>query len=322
MKNSSEKIEIAKCLQLIENEKIVASASNQIRSKKFENNTLPYMITLPAMWLLIICVRIKKFIYKILGLGKPKINSIFFDGLGKSSRKVKEYASSWKALDIVYNHPFSYAKNLTNIIDEYYWNGLNCQGLRNRRKLIKEELRKAILKQAENKEGEVKIISLACGSAEVLIELIAELKEKNIKTKSLLIDIDEDALKRALIVAKEFGVEELIKTEKNTVYAIKDISKEFNPDIIEMMGFLDYLKDEEAIKVTKLIKESLNKDGYFISCNINNNPEKEFLTWVIDWPMVYRNPEDLLNLGIKAEFEDNKVIYEPLKIHGILISKK
>ncbi|MDD5639344.1 MAG: class I SAM-dependent methyltransferase [Candidatus Pacebacteria bacterium] len=316
---SSIKIEIAKNLKTIENEVIVPSASKKIRLKKFENNKCPYLITLPLMWLLIIYVMIKKFIYKILGLSSPKINTFFFDGIGKSSRKVKEYAASWKALDIVYNHPFPYTKDIGNLVDEYYWNGLNCQALRNRRKLTKEELRNIIL---SIKKQEIKIISLACGSAEVLIEIMAELKHKGIKIKALLVDIDEDALKRAKELAKQYDLLENIETEKNSIYSIIEITNKFKPDIIEMIGFIDYLKQEDAIKLTEKIKKSLNPDGYFITCNINNNPEQYFLTWVINWPMIYRKPKDLMEIAIKAGFTSQRIIYEPLKIHGILIAKK
>ncbi|MCK9393679.1 MAG: class I SAM-dependent methyltransferase family protein [Candidatus Paceibacterota bacterium] len=319
MNNNSTKIEIAKKLQTIEGEIIVPLASKQIKSKKFETNRWPYFLALPFMWLLIIYVIIKKLIYGAFG-SKPKINSFFFDGIGKSSRKVKEYASSWRALDIVYNHPFSYSKTIGNLVDEYYWNGLNCQGLRNRRKLIKEELRNVILKINEKKE--IKIISLACGSAEVLIEIMAELKTKGIKIKALLIDIDEDALERAKELAKQYNLLEDIKTEKNSTHSIIEIANKFKPDIIEMMGFIDYLKQEDAINLAKDIKESLNPNGYFVTCNINHNLEQYFLTWVINWPMIYRKPKELIEISTKAGFESQRIIYEPLKIHGILIAKK
>ncbi|MFA5080891.1 MAG: class I SAM-dependent methyltransferase family protein [Candidatus Paceibacterota bacterium] len=313
------KTEIAKNLKTIENEVIVPSASKQIRSKKFETNRWPYLIMLPLMWLLIIYVMIKKSIYKILRLSGPNINTFFFDGIGKSSRKVKEYAASWKALDIVYNHPFPHTKNIGNLVDEYYWNGLNCQALRNRRKLVKEELRNIIL---SIKEKEIKIVSLACGSAEVLIEIMAELKPKGIKIKALLVDIDEEALNRAKGLAKQYDLLENIETKKNSIYSIIEITDKFKPDIIEMIGFVDYLKQEDAIKLAEKIKKSLNPNGYFITCNINNNPEQYFLTWVINWPMVYRKPKDLIEISIKAGFANQRIIYEPLKIHGILIAKK
>ncbi|MFA6252175.1 MAG: class I SAM-dependent methyltransferase family protein [Candidatus Paceibacterota bacterium] len=321
MKNNSTKIEIAKHLQSVENEKIVASASKEIKTKKFEENRFIYHMVLPFMWLLVGYVKTKKALYNFFGLGKPKINTMFFDGLGKSSRKVKEYATTWKALDIVYNHPFSHKKTIGNMIDEFYWNGLNCQGLRNRRKLIKDELRKAILKIAKTKK-EIQIISLACGSAEVMIELIAEMKEKGIIVKALLIDIDEKALSRATSIAEDLRVKNQIKAERNNIYEIKNISKKFNPDIIEMMGFLDYLKYNDAIKIARIINESMSENCYFITCNISSNIEKDFLTHVIDWPMVYRTPKELLAIGVKAGFSENRVIYEPLRIHGILVSKK
>ena len=100
------KFEIADKLGDIENEVIVAGASDNLRAKEYEHNLWPYIISAPLMYFLVGYVILKKFFYKLLGFSQPKINAMFFDGFGKNSRLVKEYAASWKALDIVYNHPF------------------------------------------------------------------------------------------------------------------------------------------------------------------------------------------------------------------------
>jgi hypothetical protein len=44
--------------------------------------------------------------------------------------------------------------------------------------------------------------------------------------------------------------------------------------------------------------------------------EQHFLKWVINWPMVYRTPQELSEVAEKAGFKSYRIIYEPLKVHG------
>lgn len=315
------KIKIVEKPDNCKGEIIVPWASSKVKQSEFENNPLPYLFSSPFMYLLTGYVFLKKMIYKGLGLGKPKINTFFFDGLGKNSRKVKEYAASWKALDIVYNHPFPYNKDIGTLLDEFYWNSLNCQSLRNRRKLIKDKLRDLIIERSRGGVV-VRVLSLACGSGEVIIELLAELKKSGVVVKTLLIDIDEEAVRKAKELAEKYEVSEWVEGERGDVRKMEDIAKRFSPDIIEMMGFIDYLNQEEAISITTLARSSLKEGGSFLTCNISPNIEMNFLTWVIDWPMVYRKPEQLSDVFEKAGFKEISLFYEPLKIHGIIIGKK
>jgi len=313
------KIEIAKIPKAPEIETI-KKPHLPVKCDVYENCSWPYVMSLPFMWLITIYVMIKKSIYKALGLGTPKTNSFFFDGLGVESRKVKEYATTWRAMDIVYNHPYPQRWTFRGAIDEFYWFGLNCQGLRNRLKLIKDELRKAVIEV--NNGGEIKLISLACGSAESVIEIMAEFKAKGKIINALLIDIDEEALKRAQKIAEHYGLEKQIEVRKGSTYDIIEIAKNFKPQIVEMMGFLDYIKQEDAISLVAKIREALEPNGFLITCNICPNIEQHFLKWVINWPMVYRTPEDFNDVAHKAGFKDYRLIYEPLKVHGLLVAKK
>jgi ubiquinone/menaquinone biosynthesis C-methylase UbiE len=270
------------------------------------------------MWLLTFYVMIKKKVYKLLNLSGPKTNSLFFDGLGKSCRNVKDYATSWKAMDIIYNHPFEGTLSVGGILDEFYWRSMNCQALRNRYKLIKHLLRNNISQFGK----EVRLASLACGSGQAILETIAELKSEGVIVKAILVDINEEALKEAKVIAKKLGIGGQIETFKADLSLENNILKDFKPQIVEMLGFLDYAKEEQAITFLKNINKSLDKKGILITCNINPNPEQHFLKWVINWPMIYRSPSQLINLAEKANFEDCEVILEPLKIHSILIAKK
>jgi chemotaxis methyl-accepting protein methylase len=302
------------------NEDITIFNSHPIDFPRYEKIRWPYYLSLPFMWILTVYVMIKKKIFKLLGMPAPRINSFFFDGLGLASRKVKEYAASWRAMEIIYNHNFPVKITVRGIVDEFYWHGLNCQGLRNRYKLVKHELRKAIAKLENTKE--IRLASLACGAGQAVIEIVSEYKKKNVIIKAILMDIDQAALDSARAIALKNGVADQIEVRQTNLSEEESVLKGFKPQIIEMLGFLDYNPQEEAIRFVKKLYEALDDKGILITCNIHPNIEQYFIKWVINWPMVYRKPGDLLDVAKKAGFKDYRVIYEPLKIHGLLIADK
>jgi hypothetical protein len=302
-------------------ENITIFTDQPIKMACYERLTWPYLASLPLMWFLTFYVMIKKKTYKLFGIPGPRLNTLFFDGLGLTCRKVKEYAASWKAMEIIYNHNFpKNLKTIGGILDEFYWHGLNCQALRNRYKLVKHQLRDAISKFDNQKE--IRIASLACGSAQVVIEIIAEYKVKNVIIKAVLMDINQEALDAAKEWAKKYGVLDQIETSRVNISDQDEVLDEFKPQIVEMLGFLDYVDQNEAIRFVREIYESLSEKGILITCNINPNPEQYFIKWVINWPMIYRHPEELIDVAAKAGFSDYKIVYEPLKIHGLLIARK
>ena len=312
-------VEIATIPQVCETESLIIPADNQpIKLATFEKRRWPYILTLPISWLLTLYVMAKKGIYKLFGISGPSINTFWFDGLGSSNRKIKEGAASWKALDIIYNYRFG--ESLLNIVDDFWIGMMNAQAVRNRFKLVKQELRRAILKFSNYEE--VRLISLACGSAQAVIELIAELKLKRIIVRVILIDIDQSALDHAKDLGRQHGVSDQIEMVKASVSQVIKVSRNFRPQIIEMLGLLDYIPQEKAIRLAAKIRESLDSNGVFLTGNIASNPERHFLDWVINWQMIYREPADLVEIANRAGFSDYRLIYEPLKIHGVVVAQK
>ena len=287
----------------------------------YEHRRWPYLLSLPFMHILTLYVIAKKKIFNIFGFPGPGINTLWFDGLGLECRKVKEYATTWKAMHIIYNHPFPKKWTIRGLVDEFYWNAMNCPALRNRQKLIKQELRSAI-SQINDDGGDIRIVSLACGSGEVPIEIIAEYKEKGKTVKALFVDIDAEALERAGLLARHYGVDNQIDLCNMSAHNVSEICREFQPHIIEMLGLFDYLDQDEAIVLTGKIRESIDTNSFFLTSNISPNIEQHFLKWVINWPMVYRNPGDIDDIALKSGFRDYRIIYEPLMIHGLLIAQK
>lgn len=311
-------VEIASASTLSEVKAERAANTVPIKHPTYEKQRWPYIVALPWMWVLTIYVMIKKITCKLLGKPKPRINTWWFDGAGLSNRRIKEGAASWKALDIIYNHQFRASPR--NITDDFWIGMMNAQAVRNRFKLVKEELRRAI-KRLEM-QGEVRLISLACGSSQAVIETIAELLAEGVVVKMVLVDVEQSALDYASRLAIAHGVADQVAVHRLSVSQVMRISQVFKPHIIEMLGFLDYIPTAKAVRLLKMIHESLEPGGVFLTCNISPNPERYFLRWVINWPMIYRRAHDLGRLAESASFSNYRLVYEPLKIHCLMIGYK
>ena len=283
----------------------------------YERKRWLYLLGLPLMWILTIWVIFKK---KVLHI-KPKINTFWFDGLSLPCRQIKEGAGSWRALDIIYNFGFGKQGGIRGKVSDYWIGMVNAQAVRNRLKLVKRKLAKAI-KDVAQREDEIRLWSIASGSAQGVIEVIAELKDINIKTT--LLDLDQTAIEQSRKLAKKYGVEDKITFLVASTSRLEKATNGFRPHIIEMVGFIDYRPHAQAVHLIRRIYELLLPGGKLLTANIRPNPEQYFLKWVIDWSMIYRKPEELGRIVIEGAFEPEncQIFYEPLQLHGVAICHK
>lgn len=285
----------------------------------YEKNSWLDICKWPLMWTLAFWVALKK---KILG-PRLKINTFWFDGLSPICREVKENSTSWKALDIIYNYRPREDKSLAGQVTDF-WNRIrNIKAVRNRLRLIKQQLKENI-QRFSNNEREIRLISIASGSAQGVIEVMKEFKQKGIFVNALFLDLDSTAIEYSKNLAQEAGVVEQITFVNKSTRELENVMKEFKPHIVEMTGFLEYRPKEKAINLLKKISNFLSPEGLLLTGNVSPNPEKIFSYWVGNWPMIYRTPKQLSEVIIKAGFnpQDCKIIREPLRIHNIAICRK
>ncbi len=284
----------------------------------FEINRPIDFFYVPLFFLISVWVSIKKLIRP-----KIEINFYFFDGISSLCKLVKDNATNWRALDFTYNHHSS-EKKIDNRVYDFYWRNLrSSRGLRNRLKIVKFLINKNIEEIAKRKKN-IKIVSIASGSAQGVIECASMAREKEINVIILLIDLDQTALDHAKKLAKINQLEGQIEFFCEKASVVSRVCNEFKPDIIEMVGFLEYRPKEKAIKLVKSIYDGINVGGTFITSQVCDGIDRLFMDGVLNWPMIYRDPEDSLAILLAAGFnQDNcSFFWEPLKIHYIMDCKK
>lgn len=240
--------------------------------------------------------------------------------------QVKKYATNFKALELMYTYSWFETKGMsiiTRLVTHLWFNILNCKAVRNRLKLVKKILKKSIISLSQEK---VTIISLGSGSARAIIETIAELREKDYgyQIKAILVDRSRNALLYSEKLARQYGVADSIICVKGLLEEFIKNCRENPPDIVEMVGVMDYFDDEQAIDVVSKIYTLLSPRGILITCNIKNNPERKFLTRIVGWSMIYRDKQELAEIIILSGFSPRQIelIYEPLGIHGLVVATK
>lgn len=264
----------------------------------------------------------------ILSFLPKKIGRGFVVKSSKAASDVYKHAKTSRALEALYNFKGKIdTKN--NIIDgmfTFIWqhNFRNAKAVRNRFKLAKRELKDAIREVHSIKQSEINLLSLASGSARVVLEIMSELQKEGIAVKAKLLDLDPEALKLSMKIAKELGVDKHIILCNDKVSNFEKFCENWNPDVVEMIGFMDYLSQEKAIDLSTKIFNQLKIGGHYITCNIRDNSERKILERIFNWRMIYRNEDELADVALSGGFnhENVKIIYEPYLIHGLAVSKK
>lgn len=247
-----------------------------------------------------------------------------FTGSCEHTNLIRNYSKTYRALELMYTYN-GISLNGHGILDSlfaYFWesNVLNAHALRNRLKLVKKEIKKIIIDKKRHQK--IRILSLASGSARAMIEVMAELKDVGIDAR--FVDMSRDALGYSRELAEERRVENKITWIRGDVRNVEKFCDNWQPDIVEAVGLFDYLSDDDAIGLIAKVYKALGQNGAFIISNVIENPEKRFVKEIVDWDMIYRDPDQLGELLIKGGFDDYscRIILEPIGIHSIAIAYK
>jgi ubiquinone/menaquinone biosynthesis C-methylase UbiE len=290
---------------------------DQDRSLGYERKRWVYLLSLPIMWILTIWVASKKKVLRI----EPKINTFWVDGLSLPCREIKEGAGSWQALDIIYNFEFGQQNGIRGKVSDYWIGMINAQAVRNRLRLVKRELTK-VVRDIAQEERKIRLLSIASGSAQSIIEVIAEMRDTDIE--AILLDLDPLAIEYSRKLARNYGVADKITFVVGSTSNLEGVTKGVHPHIIEMVGFLDYRPYIKAVRLVERVYKLLLPGGKLLTANIHPNPEQYFLKWVINWPMIHRKPEELRRILAEGGFTPGncQIIYEPHKVQCVAICQK
>ena len=243
----------------------------------------------------------------------------------RAAKHVIDNATTHEALETLYQSGGSHPpKNgLQKIFHHVWFNVDNSKAVRNRLKLVQREIRSAVELLISNNKP-VNILSIASGSARSIITVVEHVDDRKLPISISFLDKNPKAIEYSRNLSTNLINKYRLKWFVDTASNFPKYYEFYKPNIIEMVGLLDYFDDQKAESIFRIIYENLEPGGFFITANICDNHERKFVTNVVGWKMIYRDAHELIEIAKKAGFDSKniKVHYEPLKIHCVLIARK
>lgn len=222
-----------------------------------------------------------------------------------------------------------FSKGFIRGLGNLFWQHFTShpKSLRNRLKIVEHILEKEILNIInQNQKKEIKILTIGGGSARGIVEILKkhsiELREWQVSVTN--VDKSLKSIEIGKELARKFGLYDKFEWINDLAQNIKFLISKNSVDIVEMVGLLDYFRDEKAKEVFRQVYDMLKENGLFIVGNIILNKEQPFISKVGWTNMYYRQDFDVIRLLTESGFleERGEVIFEPLMNHIVVVIKK
>jgi extracellular factor (EF) 3-hydroxypalmitic acid methyl ester biosynthesis protein len=239
--------------------------------------------------------------------------------MARTNLKPRGYAGDSTMMQMIYQNGYQGDTTFCKLMQKYTVGVPAAQSVRNRRKLIVEILskfRKTIQLEPEEK---IRILSVACGPAFELSDILlsaADFQNYNFT----LLDQDQIALEEARQLVSE--IEKKCGKKISAEYANMSVRLMFAKNSIEQqlgkfhfiysMGLFDYLSTPVAKAVIEKLYQLLLPRGELVVGNFHvSNPSKCFMEYWGDWYLMHRTEEefkslikDLNSSMVNINFED------------------
>ena len=250
-----------------------------------------------------------------------RIGQWLFEHTSNHSASLKRYAKTYYALELIYEtRPLDHGRMRERFWTWFWEHSLwNARAVRNRLAIVR-ALVKSYAARYVRAQGSANIVSVASGSARAVIEALDELGDRRVR--ALMTDMSRNALDYSRALADSMGVSEQMAWQRVLAHKFHTKLDGFSPDLVEMVGLLDYFTVEDAQALLRNIYAALPNGGVLITANVLPNPEMRWPEVMADWGMVYKTVPEFQAMAYGAGFEQVEVLVEPIGIHAIMVCHK
>lgn len=228
------------------------------------------------------------------------------------------YPGDYEVMHFIYEREFEGATLFARAVGLGFWRTRAAQAVRTRKDLVKRELN-ALLYRRAGSPRPVRVLSIASGSAQELYELFGELENAPVPLEVVLFEQDKNALAHAWRRLSP-RVEQRFRGSVRLVFlhdSIKRLLRDrelFTPfgefDLIYSCGLYDYLQRTTAVTLTRRLFSATAPSGKLLVANMVDHPTRWLMEMHLDWSLVYRTREELLDIGRHAAPEAHSRILE------------
>ena len=218
------------------------------------------------------------------------------------------YPGDFEVMNYAYGNRFSGATLFAKALSLSFLSTPAGEAVRARKDLIKARLR-ALCSDPTSDEP-LRILSIASGPAQEIVELLEESPRWRRPVDIVLFDQDKRALSqasgrlRALVAGRpgaEVKVVYLHDSIRRLLLGADVFSAERPFDAIYSCGLFDYLQTRTATSLGRSLYALLAPGGTLTIGNmVPSNPSRWLMELHLDWHLIYREPDELLEIGRAA----------------------
>jgi len=281
---------------------------------------------------------IRLFTVPILNTLPSSIIQFFMRKSSHDAATIVAKGGSTHALEAMYTryHRKLFSWGILQGFADIFWHHIVSQpkAIRNRVKIIasilKDEIRRLVLVEKKRfdtvsvNNNPIQVLTIAGGSARSIVYALHSLvRQQGLNLKVVNVDKDISALRCGEVLVSQYGLSDYFEWIEGNANNLGELVKDRKFDIIEVVGLIDYLSEERAMKLLNSLKTFLKPDGLFVAANVTHNSEVPFV-YKTGWPrMFYRSPSDFYGLLQKTGFVlRGPILLDPLKVHLIARATK
>ena len=238
--------------------------------------------------------------------------------MARTNLKPRGYAGDSEMMKMIYLDDYQGDTTFCKLMQKYTVSVPAAQSVRNRRTLIMEILRKFRQTHCLAPQEKIKILSVACGPAFEVEDILRSPKDFE-KYYFTLLDQDPRALKEAAQtisnIEERYGLTAKIDYVNISVRLMLGKTPfKTNPGkfhFIYSMGLFDYLSTPVAKAIIHKLFQLLMPGGELVVGNFHvSNPSKYFMEYWGDWYLIHRTEKEFRELLSESSAADISVIFE------------
>jgi extracellular factor (EF) 3-hydroxypalmitic acid methyl ester biosynthesis protein len=229
-------------------------------------------------------------------------------GCRRARQKPFGYPGDYEVMNFIYGEPFEGASLFARAVELAFWHSRSALAVRSRKDLMKRELL-AQLSLHARAGVPLRILSIAAGPAQELSELLSELDVLPAPLEVVLFEQDKNALAHAwrrlepLAQSRFPGLVRFTFLHDSIRRLLRDPAL-FEPfgkfDLIYSAGLMDYLQTRTGVTLCRHLVGATAAGGRLLVANMVDHAARWYLEVPLDWQLIYRTHEEMLDMGRRA----------------------
>ena len=244
------------------------------------------------------------------------------------------YAGDYGIVNMIMDDPHQGDSLYAKILHRWFVKQPPAEAHRNRVKYLTARLHEETMRAARSGVKKMRAYNVGAGPAREVQDFMAQHELSNLADFTL-VDFSEETLAHGKNVleasrAKNGRQTQLRFIKKSVAQLLKSEGKITNRtfeqqyEFVYCAGLFDYLTDAVCREFMNVLYNMVAPGGLLVATNVDVcNPIKHWLSYVLEWPLIYRNHADMMALTPeKAGRDVSRVVSDPTGVNIYLEVRK